>query len=67
MMMQTILTHGDRVLIPDPRISVPFQTNWDLYIANVNSRDEGRYACKVNTVPAIAKYVTVYVLGKADV
>ncbi|KAL8578025.1 hypothetical protein ACOMHN_048801 [Nucella lapillus] len=64
----TLLTHEDRRIIDDERVSVerPFTKDWNLHIRDVRHKDQGLYNCQINTSPVKIKtvHLTVQVPAK---
>ncbi|XP_050400107.2 lachesin [Patella vulgata] len=60
---KTLISHADRRMIDDHRISVerPYIKEWNLHIRDVRHNDSGTYKCEINTVPIQAKLVTLSV------
>ena len=63
--ISTLLTHEDRRIIDDERISVerPFTQDWNLHIRDVKHSDQGLYNCQINTNPVLIKTVYLAVQG----
>ncbi|KAK3763013.1 hypothetical protein RRG08_026925 [Elysia crispata] len=59
----TLLTHEDRRIIDDERISIerPYQFDWNLHIRDVRYSDQGIYRCQINTSPISIKIVNLFV------
>ncbi|CAG5135222.1 unnamed protein product, partial [Candidula unifasciata] len=60
---KTLISHADRRMIDDHRISVerPYIKIWNLLIRDVRYNDSGTYECRVNTSPIQIKKVTLEV------
>ena len=60
-----MLTHNDRRVIDDQRLSVerPLKKDWDLHIRDVQYSDRGKYICQISTKPVKHKEVILEVLG----
>ena len=60
-----ILAHNQDLLIADPRLLVQrTESEYSLTIADVDSNDEGVYACEINTQPLQRALIHLYVQGK---
>ncbi|ESP02471.1 hypothetical protein LOTGIDRAFT_138404, partial [Lottia gigantea] len=61
---KTLISHADRRMLDDHRISVerPYIKEWNLHIRDVRHNDSGTYKCEINTDPIQAKLVTLSVL-----
>ena len=59
------LTLEDQLVYDDVRFSVtrPYTRQWNLRIETVQHRDQGVYACTINTDPVQNKTVTLHVRG----
>ena len=61
----TLLTHEERRVIDDDRMSVerPFTRDWNLHIRNVQLEDQGTYKCQINTIPVREKTIHLKIEG----
>ena len=60
-----ILAHNQDLLIADPRLLVQrTESEYSLTIADVDSNDEGVYACEINTQPLQRALIHLDVQGK---
>ncbi|GFO25900.1 cell adhesion molecule 2 [Plakobranchus ocellatus] len=62
-MFATLLTHKDRRIIDDERISIerPYPYDWNLHIRDVRYSDQGEYNCQINTHPVKIKTINLIV------
>lgn len=61
----SILAHNQHLLISDSRINVQrSDIEYSLTINDINTDDEGIYACEVNTQPPQRAYIQLNVQGK---
>lgn len=60
----SILAHNQDLLISDYRLNIQrTDMDYSLTILDVNTDDEGIYACEVNTQPPQKAYIHLYVQG----
>ncbi|KAK3757331.1 hypothetical protein RRG08_008992 [Elysia crispata] len=59
-----VLTHKDRRIIDDDRMSVerPTTPAWNLHIRDAEHNDTNRYLCTINTSPVMSKNVVLNVI-----
>lgn len=64
-----ILTLDTRRIVADERLTLdhPYQSEWNLHIADVRTDDAGTYSCQINTQPLKSYEVELHVLDQQPI